>query len=268
MMYHAKGGRVRIGAADMDYVSFGKGSRILVMLPGLGDGITTVRHMALPMALQYRIYAKRFRVYVFSRKNQLERGYSTRDMARDQAEAMRLLGIEKANILGISQGGMVAQHVAADFPEMVERLVLAVTTSGGNEGLRRVVGHWMRLAKRGDYRRLMADTAKRMYTENYLKKYRLLYPLLGGLGKPKDFRRFLIQASACLSHHARKELESICCPVLVIGGGRDRIVGPDAARALADRIAGSELFVYEELGHAAYEEAKDFHQRVLQFLER
>lgn len=268
MIYNAKGGHVRIGDTDMDYISFGKGSRVLVMLPGLGDGITTVRYLAVPMAVQYRMYAERYRVYVFCRKNHLEEGCSTREMTRDQAEAMRLLGIERADVLGISQGGMIAQYLAADFPEMVGGLVLAVTTAGDNRQLRRVVGHWMKLAKRGDYRRLMIDTAERMYTEAYLKKYRLLYPLLTRIGKPKDFDRFLIQAAACISHNADQALEKIVCPTLVIGGGCDQVVGKDAAKELAKRVKTSRLYVYQGLGHAAYEEAEDFHARVMRFLER
>lgn len=127
MLLKAKNGRVRIGNTDMDYVSFGKGTDILIMLPGLGDGITTVKGMAVPMAMIYRIYAENYRVYIFSRKNNLEEGCSTRNMAGDQAKAMKALGIRKANVLGISQGGMIAQYLAVDYPELVEKLVLAVT---------------------------------------------------------------------------------------------------------------------------------------------
>ena len=267
MIWNAKGGRVFVGGCGMDYVSFGSGKRVLVMLPGLGDALATMRHMALPLAAQYRMYAGRYRVYVFSRKDELEEGYSTRDMARDPAEAMRALGLAGADVLGVSQGGMIAQYVAIDAPELVGRLVLAVTTAKGDAQMRRVIGHWSALAERGDYRRLMVDTAERTYSEAYLKRYRRLYPVLTRIGKPKDFDRFLVQAAACLSHDARAELEKISCPTLVIGGGCDRIVGAAAAGGLAERIAGSRLHVYRELGHGAYEEAKDFHARVMRFLE-
>ena len=93
----------------MDYISFGNGKENLVMLPGLGDGLSTVKGMALPFAFMYRIYAKEYKVYVFSRKNCLPEGYTTRDMARDQARAMESLGIQKASVLGNSNGGMIAQ---------------------------------------------------------------------------------------------------------------------------------------------------------------
>lgn len=136
MFWGAKNGSVRIDNTDMAYVSFGKGNSTLIMLPGLGDGLTTVKGMAVPMAVAYRMYAKDYKVYVFSRKNGLEDGYSTKDMARDQAGAMRVLGIGRAKVLGVSQGGMIAQYLAIDYPELVEKLVLAVTSSRQNRRIR------------------------------------------------------------------------------------------------------------------------------------
>ena len=105
----------------------------LIMLPGLGDGLSTVKGMAFVFSMMYRIYAKKFTVYVFSRKNHLQEGYSTREMAKDHAEAMTALGISKADVLGISQGGMIAQYLAIDYPDLVNKLILAVTSANSNE---------------------------------------------------------------------------------------------------------------------------------------
>lgn len=268
MFYHAHNGSVRVGNSEMDYISFGKGNKNLIMLPGLGDGLSTVKGMAFLFSMMYRIYAKEFTVYVFSRKNRLPEGYSTREMAKDQADAMTALGISKAHILGISQGGMVAQYLAIDHPNLIDHLVLAVTSSKPNEILKNVVGAWMEIAAQGNYKALMIDTAEKSYSENYLKKYRRLYPFLGKIGKPKNFQRFLIQAASCITHNAHDELHKILCPTLIIGGNCDQIVGTAAASAIADQIRGSELFIYKNLGHAAYEEAKDFHARVLNFMIR
>lgn len=267
MLFSAKGGVVALGDAEMDYISFGSGNKVLVIIPGLGDGLKTVKGTALPFAMAYRAYAKKYKVYVFSRKNKLNVGYSTRDMAKDQAKAMGKLGIARADIMGVSQGGMVAQYLAIDHPERVNKLVLAVTLSRQNKTVQKVVRSWIEMAEHQDYKQLIMDTAEKSYSERYLKSHRLIYPLMGNLGKPKDFGRFLIQANACLNHNAYDELNQIACPTLIIGGESDKIVGTAASAEIASRITGSELFIYHGLGHAAYEEAKDFNARVLNFLE-
>ncbi len=266
MFYHAKGRSVRAGNSEMDYITFGNGNKHLVMLPGLGDGLTTVKGKALILAMTYRMYAKEYTVSIFSRKADLPDSYSTREMARDQAMAMAALGIEQADVIGISQGGMIAQYLAIDYPALVGRLILAVTASRPNETLQDAVGNWIRMAEQGNYKALMIDTAKKTYSDRFLQKYRFLYPLLGCAGRPKSFRRFLIQAASCICHDAYPELHKILCPTLVIGGGMDKIAGPAAASESAEKIQGSELFIYKDLGHGTYEEAKDFNRRCLDFL--
>ncbi len=65
----------------MDYVTFGKGKKSLVIIPGLGDGLQTVKGMAQMLALVYREFATVYQVYVFSRINELPENYTTRNMA-------------------------------------------------------------------------------------------------------------------------------------------------------------------------------------------
>lgn len=179
---------------------------------------------------------------------------------------MDLLGIERADVIGISQGGMIAQYLAVDSPQTVGKLVLAVTLARQNPLIEEAVGSWLRMAEADDYKSLFIDTAERSYSQAYLKKYRALYPILTRVGKPKSFERFIIQAHACLGHDAYGELDRITCPTFVVGADCDKVVGPDASRELARSIAGSRLWMYAGLGHGAYEEAKDFNSRVLEFL--
>ena len=90
-------------------------------------------------------------------------------------------------------------------------------------------------------------------------------PLLTLLQKPKDVERFLALAKACLTCEAYEELDKIKCPVLVIGGRQDKVVTGEASVEIAEKL-GCELYMYEDLGHAAYEEAKDFNRRVYEFI--
>ena len=259
-------GCVRIGDTGMYYVSFGKGTRNLVALPGLSDGLATVKGKAWILSRPYRKYLQDYTVYMFSRKNDMPEGYSIRDMAEDQALAMRELGIDQACVLGVSQGGMIAQFLAVDHPEMTAKLILAVTAPNANPVLTENVSAWIGMAKRGDHRALMTDTAQKIYSEPYFRKYRAFLPLVARLTKPSSCDRFLKNALAILRFDARSELPKISCPTLIIAGSDDRAVGKDAAYRLKEAISDSELFVYEGLGHGAYEEAEDFYDRVFAFL--
>lgn len=270
MLLNAQSRQVIISGETMNYIEFGKGEKTLVILPGLGDGICPVhgKLQAIAFALGYKRFDKKFKVYLFSRKNCLKEGYSTRDMAKDQAEAMKALNISKASVIGVSQGGMIAQYLAIDYPDLVDKLVLAVTLAKQNELIQDTVTGWIDMAEQKDYQRLMIDTAEKSYSEKYLKRYRRLYPFLAHFGKPKDFGRFLIQATSCIGHNSYSELNKIVCPTLVLGGENDKIVSSNSSLELADKIKDSEVFLYKELGHAAYEEATDFNSRVLTFLLR
>ena len=266
MLFRAKNAAVQLEQGDMDYIRFGSGKRVLVILPGLGDGLQTVRGTALPMALMYRLFAKTFTVYAFSRRNDLPEGYTTRDMARDQAEAMDRLGIDRADVFAVSMGGMIAQYLALDYPEKVGKLVLAVTCPTPNPILTESVEEWIALAKSGDHARFMESNLRRLYSREYYRKNRWMVPLLGLLTKPRSYDRFFIQAQACLSHDAAENLHRIQAPALVIGGEKDLALGGNASREIAAAIPNARLRMYGEWGHGLYEEAPEFNREVYDFL--
>lgn len=140
----------------------------------------------------YKMFAKDYRVYMFSRRNNLYNDFSTSDMANDIAKYMDLLNISSADFLGISQGGMIAQCVAIQHPEKVNKLVLAVASSKVNNIMEESLNFWIKKAKEKDYKSIFVDTAEKTYTEKYLKKFRRFYGIMGNVGKPKHFKRFII----------------------------------------------------------------------------
>lgn len=266
MLFSAKNGTVVLDGSAMDYLRFGTGQKVLVMLPGLGDSLRSMKGMALPMAVMYRIFAKDFTVYAFSRKQALEEGCTTRDMARDLKNAMDVLGIEKAHLFGVSMGGMIAQHFAADFPEQVENLILAVTSSRPNCILRESVEEWIGLAKNEDHTAFMESNLRRIYSDAYYRRNKWMVPLLGILAKPKSYRSFFIQANACLTHDAYDRLSAIQAPTLIIGGEQDNTLGIQPSLDMAAQIPNARLKIYPQWGHGVYEEAPDFNKTILQFL--
>ena len=261
-----KNGILQMEDATMDYISFGKGGRVLIILPGLGDGLRTVKGTALPMALLYRAFGKAFTVYAFSRRNALPQGFTTRDMARDLARAMEQLGIEKADVFGVSMGGMIAQHLAIDYPQKVGRLVLAVTSARSNPTLEASIGEWVACARSGDHVGFTDSNMRLIYSDAYYRKNRWTVPLVGLLTKPKTYDRFYIQADACLTHDTFAALPQIQVETLVVGGEQDKALGGEASKEIAARIPGARLHMYSRWGHGLYEEATDFNATVLQFL--
>ena len=264
-MLHARNGSVELPTGTQDYIRFGNGAKTMIMLPGVVEGLKTVKGMALPFALLYRSLAKDFTVYVFSRRRVLSPGMTTRDMAEDLNGAMEAQGLSKAAIVGVSQGGMIAQWLALDHPDKVERLVLVVTLSRPNDVIKDVISRWLQMADQGDYKGIMLDTAERSYSPKRLKQSRLEYGLLGSIGKPKSFDRFRIQAASCLTHDTYDLLDQISCQTLVIGGKEDQIVTGQASVEIAGKIPNCQLFLYKGLGHGLYEEAPDFLKRVSEF---
>ena len=265
VMLQAKNCYLDLPTGIQDYIRFGNGPKTLIMIPGVGDGLKTVKGMALPFAFLYRSLAKDFTVYVFSRRRILSPDMTTRDMAEDLNSAMDALGLSSTALVGVSQGGMIAQWLAIDHPDKVEKLVLTVTLSRPNDTVRDVISRWMKMADQGDYKGIMLDTAERSYSEKRLRQSRMAYQLLGSIGKPKSFDRFRIQAASCVTHDTYDLLDRITCPTLVIGGKEDKIVTGQASVEIAERIPDCQLLLYDGLGHGLYEEAPDFLQRVSAF---
>ena len=263
MIYNAKELKLNIQNMQFDYITFGNGTKPLVMIQGLNT--RGIKGAALSLSYMYRIFAKDYKVYLFDRRSVVQDGITVRDMALDIAIAMDTLGIKNADVFGVSQGGMIAQYLAIDRPELVNKLVLAVTLSRNNDTVKTVIGNWIEMAEQGTMKALVADMAEKMYSSAYVKRYRPFMPLLTIMQRPKDVQRFIILAKACLTCNTYEILDRIRCPVLVLGGRQDKVVTGEASVEIAEKM-GCKIHLYDELGHAVYEEAKDFNRVVYEFL--
>ena len=266
-MLNAKNESIIINGHDFDYISFGSGRDVLIMLPGVGDGFKTAKGMAVPFAFMYRMFAVSFRVYVFSRRNDLPDGFTSADMADDLSNIMDALDIGAAHIFGVSQGGMIAQQMAIRHPEKVKSLVLAVTAARPTRIMREALESWLLMAERNDYKGIMLDTAERSYTGTYLERGKRMNKLIA-LAKPKSYERFRILCESCLSHDVYEDLPEIRCPVYIIGASLDRVLGPEASAEMHEAIPGSEIYMFEGYSHGVYEQAKDFNEMALRWLWR
>lgn len=264
MFYNAKTHTLPINDTYIDYVVFGTGKKKLVIIPGLST--KKLKGNAIPLSLMYRIFAKDYTVYIFDKAHHLKDSYTIKNMSDDIVFALNTLGLNKVDVFGISQGGMIAQSLAITNPHLVNKLVLGVTLSRPNQTMITVINRWIAYAHNKNYVQLNREIFSKMYSKKYLKKHKLIIPLIIHLSKPSDLDKFAISANACLSFDIYNELDNITCPVLVLGGNDDKIVTGKASIEIVKKL-NCQYHIYSDLGHAAYEEAKDFNQRIYKFLQ-
>ena len=265
MFWNAKEQVLNIQDTQMNCITFGNGEKSLIMIQGLNT--QSIKGASRSLAYMYRIFARDYKVYLFDRRENIGENITVRELAADIAMAMDFLGIQSADVFGVSQGGMIAQYLAIDRPDLVNKLVLAVTLSKNNETIETVISDWIRMTEQNDIKNLVKDMAEKMYTDSYVRKYKYFMPLLTILQKPKNVPRFITLAKANLTCNAYDELDKIQCPVFVIGGRKDKVVGEKSSDEISEKL-GCKKHIYENLGHSAYEEAKDFNRVVLDFLRK
>ena len=250
---------VQLTSGEFPYIRFGSGKKKLVMLAGMS--MTGLAGLGEPVSEMYRDYAEEYTVYVFDRLQILPEDASVRSMARDTAEAMGLLGIEKADVMGASQGGMIALYLSIDHPELVHALIPCSSCCYQNEVGKETFSLWSALAEQMDGNGIYRDYFARVYTV----PDEAALSLCLDTATAEQCRRFGILARACYSFDCRDELEKIQCPVLVLGSAQDRVLGSASSPDLAERL-GCACFLYRDYGHAVCDEAPDFRQRMLDFL--
>ncbi|MBR1764938.1 MAG: alpha/beta hydrolase [Ruminococcus sp.] len=232
------------------------------MLPGLR--LSDIRGSSKLVAWYYRLFAKEYTVYMIDRKDSIRKGADNRSLAEDTAAVMKRLKLRDVYLFAASQGGMIAQELAIRHPELVKKLVLGVTLSRSNDTVRAVIAHWKELAATSGLAAVAEDYMYKGFSEKYIKKNRLVIPLALKLQRLMPARRFITLAEACLTCETYDELDKLKCPVLVLGGGRDKVVTGEASREIAERLS-CPCHIYEDLSHEAYNEAKDFNKRIYDF---
>jgi len=248
---------------SMDYVRFGQGKETLVILPGLS--VQSVMPLAGAIARAYAPLTDDFTIYLFDRRRELPDPYPVRQMARDTARALHALGLEQVSVFGASQGGMMAMTLAIEESQLVKKLVLGSTSAcvrGEDAG---VVERWIALAQEGRAEELYLAFGEAVYPAAMFEQAKDMLAEAAKTVTPGDLARFVILACGARDFDVTEELHIIACPTLVIGDRDDRVLGPDASVLLAERIP-AELYLYDGFGHAAYDTAPDYKQRLLAFL--
>ena len=265
--------QVEIGTVDtkrfsMDYCSFGTGKRTLVILPGLS--VQSVMLLASAIAEAYKLLADDFTIYVFDRrKGVLPDTYTIRDMAVDTAAAMEALGLKHVEIFGASQGGMMAMEIAVIHPELVHSLILGSSSGCVDSDRLWLFDHWIAFAKADKATELYLSFGEAVYPKDVFEGAKDALIEASRTVTEAELARFVVLAGSIKSFDLADKLDTITCPVLVIGSRTDAVLGGRASEEIADALKNSadcQLYLYDGYGHAAYDCAPDYRERMLRFL--
>ena len=256
---------IKTESFSMNYCRFGQGKETLVIVPGLS--VQSVLHFAKAIEKFYQALADDFTIYVLDRRNELPEPYTVREMAEDTAIALQALGLGPVCLFGASQGGMIAMKIAADHPELVKGLVLGSTSAQVTEALyRQVFKGWANIARGGDAMALYLAFGEAIYPTPVFEQSRQVLLDAAKFVTEEELCRFAIQAEGMKGFDIREDLEKIVCPTLVLGSRDDQVLGGEASVQIAERIQDCELYMYEGYGHAVYDLAPDYRERMKRFI--
>jgi 3-oxoadipate enol-lactonase len=241
----------------------------LLLIQGLGWSAEMWYSLVPELETSYRVI--RYDARGIGRSDVPPGPYSIERMADDAAAILRAAGVEKAHVLGVSLGGIVAQEVALRHPDAVTSLLLGCTHPGGEETvwpapevmqvLRERAAMPFDEAVKAAVKYAYSDSVDPRVIEQDMKR-RLDLPtsaegyqaqLLGGLGYQGTLPR----------------LKALAVPALVFTGDQDEMVPPENSTTLADAIPDSTLVTVRGVGHVLFTERPDEVARAVRdFLER
>ncbi|HEC72206.1 MAG TPA: alpha/beta hydrolase [Thermoplasmatales archaeon] len=261
------------------YYVFGEGEP-LILISGLGMDNTG-------WIYQVPVFKDFFKVIIFDNrgigKSSRTLGpYTIKMMADDVVNLMKYLGIKSAHILGSSMGGMIAQEIAINYPLRVNKLVLCSTSPRPrqlflkklSEGLKDLLNDKIEDVVEVDSKKEIFEKAVsyillQAVSEEFLKKNKKLVEetFKRYLSNPYYIETFLKQVRAIRWHNTLDRLNLIEAETLILAGDKDRLVSPENAKILAERIPNSKVKIFKNVGHAMHLEIPEkFNKTVLDFL--
>lgn len=231
----------------------------LVMIRGLGSNLDHW-YPQMPALKQ------RFRVLTFdnpgiARTKDVITPYSIQKMAKNIVGLMDAAGVEKANLFGLSMGGMIAQELALNFPERIQRLILCVTHCGKSHSIPpsdKVNQLFAAMIKEGT-NEAKAAAASVMFAPETLKNQpetAAEYAKVS-MKHPASTNILIKQSQAIQEFDTWERLSEIKAPTLILGADKDVLIPMGNLNIIADRIPNTKLLFIKGGGHQVLVEQAD-----------
>lgn len=232
------------------FVRIGAGPAPLVVLPGL-----TLMNRA-PHGLAVTAYARGFHrlatdhtLYIVQRPQNLPPGTTTSDLAAGYAAVLRA-ELGRFDLVGLSTGGLIAQHLALADPDAVRRLALVVSGARIAPAGREICRHWLALLEARSIRKLHGDMGAAVVDGPVASGLaRAVLYLTGSAPTATEAADFSVTTTAALGHDTRALLPTLRMPALVLGGALDPFFPTDSLTGTAAAIPDATLRVFPRNGH-------------------
>lgn len=251
--------RIKVNGIELYYEIHGVGEP-LILLNGLG-------YATWMWYEQIDELAKHFKVITFDQRgvgysDKPDEEYTIEIFADDVASLLQKLGIEKAHILGASQGGFVAQEFALKYPEMTDKLILCCTSFGGpnmipipEETLK------IMMAGGGDDKTiedLKNATSSSLCESKIQERMNIVEKILEEkMKKPQPKYAYQRQLMAGASFNIESRIHNVTAETLILSGDGDRVVPYRNSYMLQEKIPQSRVEIIKDGGHVFFMECPD-----------
>ena len=253
-------------SSDKDGIEFLKyegGKKNLIIIPGLS--FIKIEAQKNRRDKFVAPFLDKYSVYIPDRPQNLKEGTTISDLAKSVLSFADELGLESYDVMGISQGGMIAQSLATLASSFIDNLVLVVTTSKVLDNTD-VVEKWYNSVEEGDYLGTLTSMRDSSYSDRWLAKHKDEPLFLPDQKHLRSASQFKILCDACLGFDIRGDLQKIKARTLVVGGRLDKVVGVGGSQELREALS-CDYKIYEDMGHGLYEEDKNFCKKVSLWLD-
>jgi 3-oxoadipate enol-lactonase len=258
-----------VNGHELHYLRRGEGPPLLLIMGMSGTHLTWGNTFLYALEQDFDLITYDHRNIGMSSKT--DEPFTITDLAEDASALIGELGLESANVLGISMGGMVAQELVLRHPEQVRRLALGCTYAGGAGGelappevVQRLAG-----AMNGGNRDEAIRTGWELNVSAPYAADAQAYDAFRDVvfRLPVPIPAIMAQMQAIGGHDTHSRLKDIATPTLVIHGTEDQMLPVANARVIAREIPGARLELMDGVGHAFFlERAEQAAQMVKDFV--